>query len=158
MNREKIYLDTSVPSAYYDERQTERMRVTQIWWKNELLKYDVLISEITTRELGATPDLDKRKKLLKLVEAFPVVTVTSEIVALAEKYLEANIIPKNFKNDALHIAIATIYGANILVSWNFKHLVTHDTRIKVNAVNVLNGYVELKIESPLELGGGKYVG
>ena len=104
MNRKKIYLDTSVPSAYYDERQSERRRVTQLWWKNELGKYDVLISEITSRELEATPDLDKREKLLNLVKDIPVVEVSTEINILAEKYLEANIIPKNFRNDALHIA------------------------------------------------------
>ena len=87
MNRKKIYLDTSVPSAYYDERQSERRRVTQLWWKNELGKYDVLISEITSRELEATPDLDKREKLLNLVKDIPVVEVSTEINILAEKYL-----------------------------------------------------------------------
>ena len=52
---------------------------------------------------------------------------------------------------------STISKVDILVSWNFKHIVNHETRIKVNGVNLISGYDEIKIESPYEVGGGKYV-
>ena len=58
--------------------------------------------------------------------------------------------------DALHISVATIHNIDILVSWNFHHIVTYDTKRKVNAVNTLIGYRNIEVVSPLELGGGKY--
>lgn len=152
----KVYLDTSVPSAYYDNRQPERLKTTQLWWKNDLAKFDVIVSEVTIWELEATPDSDRRRTLLKLVEKIPVVRVTPETKELSQKYMEAKVIPNKFERDALHIAAATINKVDVLASWNFGHMVNHDTRIRVSAINMLNGYREIKIESPLELGGGKY--
>ena len=52
---------------------------------------------------------------------------------------------------------STISKVDILVSWNFKHIVNYETRIKVGGVNLINDYDEIKIESPYEVGGGKYV-
>jgi len=154
--KKKIYLDSSIPSRYHDYVRPQEQRITQLWWKNELPSFDVVISEVTSKELEATPDEEKQKKLLGLVKGIPVVDVTDEAEALSKKYLEADVIPDEYEDDALHIAVATINNVDILVSWNFRHLVNEETRTKVNAINLLNGYREIKIDSPLELGGGKY--
>ena len=50
--------------------------------------------------------------------------VNSEMVELAEKYVEQKIVSENYYGDALHIAIATVVNVDVLVSWNFKHIET----------------------------------
>ncbi|MEW6608050.1 MAG: PIN domain-containing protein [bacterium] len=109
MNPKKtIYLDTSVPSAYYDEEKPERMRITCGWWKNEMRKFEILISEVTVDELEATSDIDQRKKFAELIEDIEVLKITVESQSLAEKYVKNGVFSVKDFNDALHIAIATV--------------------------------------------------
>jgi hypothetical protein len=70
---------------------------------------------------------------------------------LSEQYITAGIVSRKFKNDTLHIAAATVNNVDILVSWNFKHIVNFNRIIQFNSVNVKNGYRELKIFSPKEV-------
>jgi predicted nucleic acid-binding protein len=148
--KESLYLDTSVPSAYYDERVPERQRETQNFW-DKLSEYDVIISTLTIDEIRATPDEEKRNKLIALITGFKVVEVTPESEALAERYVEYGIVPQKYIRDALHVAIATLKGIDIFVSWNFRHIVKRRTRLLVNLVNTLSGYRTIDIVSPNEL-------
>lgn len=176
ITNQKLYLDTSVPSAYYDDEKPERQRITKLWWENDLSGYDVVLSRVTVDELEATNDREKREKFSKLINGFRVLNITPDCRELAKKYIDNNIIPEEAFNDALHVAIGKIRKANfclqkfpkeifpiatinkidILVSWNFSHLVNTNTRHKVNGINLLNNYAEIEISSPYELGGGKY--
>lgn len=58
--------------------------------------------------------------------------------------------PKSM-DDALHVALATVSSCNLIVSWNFKHIVHFDKIPKYNAVNTLNGYGPIGIFSPMEV-------
>ena len=66
-------------------------------------------------------------------------------------YLEEGVITKKYFEDALHIAIATIYQVNVLASWNFKHIVNLDKIRLYNAVNLKNGYAMIEIRTPREI-------
>ena len=154
--KRKIYFDTSIISAYFDERKLERQKITQMWWVELEQKYEAYISEIVEAEISDTPDEELRLKMYSLVENITSLTVNSEVRELAEKYLLAKVFPDDYLNDSLQIGIATVYGVDIVVSWNFGHMVNYETRRKVKAVNILNGYKEIEIVSPLELGGEKY--
>lgn len=156
IKNQKLYLDTSVPSAYYDEEKPERQRITKLWWENDLSGYEVVVSRVTVDELEATKDKEKREKFSNLIDKFRILNITSDCRELAKKYIDSDIPPEEAFNDALHIVIATINKIDILVSWNFSHLVNTNTRHKVNGINLLNGYSEIEISSPYELGGGKY--
>ena len=153
---QKLYLDTSVPSAYYDDEKPERRRITKLWWKNDLPQYEALVSRVTIDELEATKDTGKRERFSKLIEGFRILNITPECRELARKYINSKVIPEESFNDALHVAIATINKIDILASWNFSHLVNTNTRHKVNGINMLNNYSGIEISSPYELGGGKY--
>ena len=59
-----IYIDTSVPSAYFDHETPERSRVTQRWWEPELSKYQAIISSLMLTELNINPDFEERKGFL----------------------------------------------------------------------------------------------
>ncbi|OIO76063.1 MAG: hypothetical protein AUJ85_01420 [Elusimicrobia bacterium CG1_02_37_114] len=156
--KEKIYLDASVPSAYFDDREKNRQKITQKWWKEVLFnKYEVYISEVVESELGDTKDIKRRQELLELVEDIKSLELTQEAENLARVYIDNEVIPEEYPDDAVHLAIATLNGIELVVSWNFVHLVNHETKRKVKAINLLQGYREIEIESPLELGGGEYV-
>ena len=153
----KVYLDTSVPSAYFDSREKERQRITQKWWKEILFnRYEVYISELVDAELRDTKDELKRKELLGLVKNIKRLEITEEAEELAKIYMESGIISEEYDEDAIHLAIATLNNIGVVASWNFTHLVKHETKIKIRATNLLHGYREIEIESPLELGGGEY--
>lgn len=148
--KEKLYLDTSVPSAYYDDRELERQEQTREFW--EKLENDrTFISEITLSELGEVKDLEKRGNLIALVKEFQVFKVTSEAEELAEEYVKNGVIPEKFRDDALHLAVTTVQGMDVLVSWNFDHLVKRKTRLQANLINVTQGYKMIDIVAPVEL-------
>ena len=80
-----------------------------------------------------------------------IIDVNIESLKLREEYLKAGIVTKKYSNDALHVALATISTCRIIVSWNFKHIV-HFKKIPLyNAVNILQGYNQIAIYSPLEV-------
>lgn len=72
---------------------------------------------------------------------------------MAKKYLERKIIPERYGKDAYHISAAVVNNLEVIVSWNFKHIVNLRTHREVNAVNLLEGYREVEIRSPLEVIG-----
>ena len=66
-------------------------------------------------------------------------------------YLTAGILTPKSRNDATHVAAATIARADAIVSWNFKHIVRLDKMKAYNQVNLMNGYGILTIISPREV-------
>ena len=74
-----------------------------------------------------------------------------ETEELAERYISEGIIPEKYRSDAIHIAAAVINGIDVIVSWNFEHIVKLKTRVMVDGVNKLLGYHEIEICSPEEV-------
>ena len=139
MAKLKIYLDTSVFSAYYDNRVKLRQEQTKQFWR-KLVEYDKYISEIVLDELGAVTDDELRNNLIELTKDFKKLEIGSEAEALADQYINKEIFPEKYRDDALHLAIATVNDVDILISWNFEHLVKRKTRLEANLANSLNGY------------------
>ncbi|MCX6149701.1 MAG: hypothetical protein NTX22_04155 [Ignavibacteriales bacterium] len=77
--------------------------------------------------------------------------ISDEALKLRDAYLNAKIISKKYSNDALHVALATISGCSIIVSWNFKHIVHFEKIALYNAINISEGYQQISIYSPLEV-------
>lgn len=84
-------------------------------------------------------------------ENIQIIKRNSESEDLSFQYINAKAISPKFSEDALHIAIATINNVDLLVSWNFKHIVNYNRILKYNAINLLNGYKHLEIRSPKEV-------
>ena len=148
MNR-KIYLDTSVISALYDQRTPERMEMTKNAWA-EIREYEVYISDLVVEEL----QMAKGQMLGLLnaaVEGFVVIGIDDEASALAAVYVSEGIFPEKYMDDAIHVAVATVNEIGLLLSWNFKHLVKLKTRRMVTEVNAANGYGPIEIIAPPEL-------
>jgi predicted nucleic acid-binding protein len=146
----QVYLDTSVFSAYLDDTNPERMNLTRYFWKC-LKDFDVNISEQVLAEIAATPDAKRKQKLENLTKGLRVLSLTSDAEELSFEYLRHGAVPERFRNDAIHLSIATLQGMDYLLSWNFKHLVNEKTRRIVNMVNQLRGLRQLLIVTPPEM-------
>ena len=145
----KIYLDTSVISALYDERTPERMLMTQNAWE-QIKSCDVYISDTVVEELQMAKStlLDKFENIVK---DFNILEKTDEAQELASFYVVQKIFPIKYFDDALHVAICSVNGIGLLLSWNFKHLVKVKTRKMVSAVNIIKDYAPVEIIAPPEL-------
>jgi predicted nucleic acid-binding protein len=156
MRKLKLYLDTSVPSAYFDTKNGLRCKVTKYWWDKVMFsEYEVFVSNVTIAELTETKNDDLRESFLELVKDIHILEIIDGTKELAEDYIKNGIIPEEYLDDAIHIALATLHGADLIVSWNFKHMVNPLTRRQIKAINLLNGLREIDIVSPEELGGYK---
>lgn len=147
----KVYFDTSVPNAYLDDRNPVRQESTMDFWAR-IDQYKVFVSDIVIEEIEASDDKSKRANLLDLIKGFEKLSSKKEgIETLAEENVMRRIIPLKHIEDAVHIAIATVNSLDVLVSWNFEHIVKLKTKREVNVVNVLLGYNQLEIVEPTML-------
>ena len=147
--RQRIYLDTSVIGGYLDKEFQVWSR--QLFDEFKAGKKIAVISDITLDELN-----NARQEVRDLVKLIPeevkeYVLNDEEAEDLADAYLKEGAITKKFHEDALHIAIATINKVDVLVSWNFKHIVNLDRIKKYNGVNLKHGYSILEIRNPREI-------
>ena len=148
--KQTVYLDTSVPSAYYDERNLERQRFTREFWK-KLVGFDVFISSLVLTEIDGLKDDHKKRLLLRLLEGSEELTINDDCERLAREYVAQGIIPKKYVDDARHIAVAVVNSVDYLVSWNFEHIVKVKTRRMVGLVDAEKGYKPIEIIAPPEL-------
>jgi hypothetical protein len=80
-----------------------------------------------------------------------ILEITESALELSEQYLSRKILTPKFRDDSLHIAIASLSMVDVLVSWNFKHIVHYDKIQLFNAVNIENGVKPISIYTPREV-------
>lgn len=149
MRRQRIYVDTSVFGGCFDAEF--KAASVQLFDEFRAGKHVLLFPAITIRELATAPQA-VRDLLGSVPEAYvEPVAETPEILELMNKYLTAGIVGKKSAGDAEHIAAASVARADIIVSWNFKHIVHFDKIRGYHAVNLMNGYPMVAIHSPPEV-------
>ena len=144
----KLYLDTSVYGGYFDiEFKEETKLLFEDIFKG---KFEIMTSDLVTLELIKSPNQVRDLYYIFHNES-NVISINNEVELLANEYLNENVVGRTSKEDCLHIATATIFNADILVSWNFKHI-GNISRIRgYNSVNLKYGYNLIDIRSPKEL-------
>ena len=140
MQKSIIYLDTTVPSAYFDNRAPDRMNLTREFWKKRLQNFDCVISNIVISEIKDIPIESKRNKMENLVKKFKKLNYNEEAEILTQEYIKRGVFPEKYISDARHVALAVINRINYFLSWNYKHIVKIKTRREVNLINSLMGY------------------
>jgi predicted nucleic acid-binding protein len=150
MAKLRVYLDTSVLSAYYDDRAPDRQAQTEEFWKR-LGDFETATSELTREEIGQTSDSSRRRLLLKLLDELTIYPITEEMKDLGRQYIASGVFSLIMLNDALHVAAAALSQQDVLLSWNFKHMVNRLRRAKVNQVNIARGLPTIEILAPPEL-------
>ena len=157
MKRLKIYLDTSVISHLDAPDVPNREADTRALWE-EIRRgtFEVFISPVVGEELEQCAE-PKRSFLWGQLRSIQHKTLqaTDEVAELTAQYLNAGVLRQKSFDDCQHIAYACVYNCDILVSWNFKHLVNYKTIAGVRSVNALAGYKEMVICSPTFLVEGR---
>lgn len=149
MKKQRIYLDTSVFGGLHDEEFEEFTKPLFERIKNS--EFEIIYSNVTEQELENAPERIKATTKLLPENSTEFVKSDIETVNLAKKYIEEGVVGATSYADCLHIALATKHNANILVSWNFKHIVNVLRIIGYNSVNTAEGYKPIDIRSPREL-------
>lgn len=147
--RRRIYTDTSVIGGCLDEEFEEPSQ--QLFDRFRSGRDIVVISELTLLELEGAPN-EVREVLERVPASYREdVEFTEAAADLAERYLQAEVVGRASRLDAQHIATATVHRADVLVSWNFKHVVNLNRIQGYNSVNLRHGYPLLEIRSPREV-------
>ncbi|MEO8231210.1 MAG: type II toxin-antitoxin system VapC family toxin [Ignavibacteriota bacterium] len=148
-NKYRIYIDTSVIGGCFDIEFME--------WSNKLFdefregEKIAVISDLTLDELSFAR-LEVRKHIETIPNEYIEYILSNErSEELAKKYIDENAVTKKSFQDALHIAIATLNKVDVLVSWNFKHIVNLERIRKYNSINLKYGLQLLEIRNPREI-------
>jgi predicted nucleic acid-binding protein len=147
----RIYVETSVIGGMFDTGDHPE-KTKPFWDSVQNGSVMIIISDVVEREIALAPE-----HVREFFDALPKsqierVVSTDESDDLAEQYIAAKIVDAESLNDCRHIALASISGADVLVSWNCKHIVKLNRIRRYNAINKLLGYPEIEIRTPYEVG------
>ena len=144
----RVYADTSVFGGVYDDefKQPSLTFFAQV----KSWQFVLVTSAVVQDEMVAAPPTVRRffEEMLGFAE---VADITESALDLRDAYLQAKIVTPRYSDDALHVALATVAGCALIVSWSFQHIV-HFRKIPLyNAMNTLRGYQQIAIFSPQEV-------
>lgn len=156
MKKLRIYLDTSVINFLFADDAPDFKQATIDFFENYSQLYELYISDIVIFEIEKSKDVVHRNKLISVVSKHGIKILPDdsikEIRQLANRYVEKSVIPRAKMEDALHVAYATVYELDILLSWNFRHLANVNKELKIQSINIEEGYrYPLRLLSPLEV-------
>jgi len=141
-----LFLDTSVIGGYFD-KEFERDTIL-LFEKIKAGEYRAFVSTSVMTELKKAPE--RVKNILEELDC-ELIEVIPEYEALADEYIKEKVVGETSRDDCVHIATATINNIDVLVSWNFKHIVNIQRIRGYNSVNMNNGYKPLEIRTPKEV-------
>jgi predicted nucleic acid-binding protein len=153
----RIYIETTIPSAYYTSRSSaemvEKRMLTRKWWSEALASSELVSSVITIGELeeGTSGHVPARVAMIRNLE---LLDVTADVRETARTYTQRKLMPANPPTDALHLAIASHYNCGVLVTWNYRHLANESKLHHIRLVNAQLGLPVPVIASPRQLLGG----
>jgi len=147
--KQKIYIDNSVLGGYFDKdfKQDTRKLFDRIR-KGDFI---IHLSEISELELLEAPEYIKDLKKEIPNDCLVNLELNEDAKYLAENYIKEKILTKSNINDAYHIAIATVNRIDVLISWNFRHIVNLNKIRLFNSVNLKLGFPQIDIRTPKEL-------
>ena len=153
-----IYIETSIPSFYYtlrtDPESVARMHWTHQWWNDNSPKFELTTSAAVIAELGKGTS-DRTSARIALLDNLEILTITDEIINIAQIYINKFVMPKDPEGDALHLAIASYYKIDTLLTWNCKHLANANKFNHIRRVNYEIGLPTPILATPLNYLNGE---
>ena len=136
----KVYIETSIPSFSHEVRTAPDMIArrdwTCDWWDNYRQNYLVVISEAVLDEL-TRGDYPNKDQALTLIGNVALLAIDDPIAEIVEAYAHHHLMPRNPLGDALHLAVASYYKCDFLLTWNCKHLANANKFDHIRRVNML---------------------
>ncbi|MGZ8218246.1 type II toxin-antitoxin system VapC family toxin [Methylomagnum sp.] len=150
--KEKVYLDSTIPSYYFDERESLKTftEITRKWWVEMAGFYDLYVSEAILQELK-NGDYPNKNKIISLISTLPMLPPVSDIEQIVEFYIANYVMPKSLVGDALHLAYASYFDIQYLLAWNCNHLANANKKRHIRVINGRLGLSTPEIVTPLEL-------
>lgn len=121
-----VYLETTIISYLTSDPSRDvviagHQQITHAWWNNHRQGFDLFVSQLVDKEIRAgNPEMAKKR--LMLIKGLKAIPLSEEALVLAQNLISKGPLPKNAADDALHIALASVYEMDYLLSWNCKHI------------------------------------
>ena len=154
---ETVYIETSI-IGYLSARSSNNLilmanvEATREWWDNRRSQFALYISQVVLDEV-ARGDSAIAAQRLEILRDFPLLEVDQAVQNLAAQFLRQSNLPLKAADDALHIAVATVYGLDYLLTWNCKHIANAQIQKKLAQISLNFGYELPIICTPYELMG-----
>ncbi|MGE0086939.1 MAG: PIN domain-containing protein [Desulfococcaceae bacterium] len=152
MIKKTVYLDTTIPSYYFDEREKVKFQseITKKWFSEEADKYQIYLSEATLGELNAG-NYPNKEKIMEFSLRFEVLPTEKQIADITENYIQNYVMPKDRQGDALHLAFASYYKIDFLLTWNCNNLSNANKKQHIRIINTRMNLSIPEIITPLQL-------
>jgi len=152
--RTLVYVETTVPSFYYESRtdpdMVARRDWTRAWWRVAPERHDLVTSPAVVDELEQG-DYPSRRECLELIARLPILAIEAPVIDIVEAYIARHVMPADPAGDALHLALASFHRCDFLVTWNCQHLANANKFGHIRRVNTLLGLYVPNLVTPLEL-------
>lgn len=147
--RPTVYIETTIPSYYFDQRPelAQDIQRTREWWDRERVDYECFISLAVIDEL-ASGNYPYREQCLELVRDLPILRADAEIEQIADVYRTQKLMPIRATADAAHVAFASFYRLDYLLTWNCRHLANVNKARQLRAQNEKLGLHVPQIVTP----------
>jgi hypothetical protein len=157
--RAKVYLETTIPSylaarGSRDLLVAAHQQMTRDWWDSRRAEFELYVSELVLQEIQAG-DEQLAKRRLELIADVPLLSVNDAVLELAEGLIREGPIPRKAAGEAVHIAIATVYGCEYLLTWNCRHIANAELHRAMRQVVERHGFELPSLCTPEELMGGE---
>lgn len=145
-NPEIVYLDTSIPRFYFDDRPKSQLNreITREWWAKRSKDFYVCTSAVTLNELKSG-DYANKEETLKFIDKVAFLPINDQVMEISRYYIEHFLAPKEdieeYKGDAVHMALCAFYKVEYLLTWNQKHLANIN---KLRQLRIMNARLELE--------------
>lgn len=157
----RVYIETSIPSFYYEVRpqpeMVARKRWTRTWWNHHRFEYEAVTSLPVLEEIeeGNYPH---KQKLIALIAPLPLLAIADTIGTIVDTYVRYHVMPRDPRGDALHLAMASYHRCQFLLTWNCAHLANANKFEHIRHVNALLGLAVPILTTPVELMSTKLLG
>jgi predicted nucleic acid-binding protein len=152
--KQKTYIETTIPSFYFEIRNDPEMIAmrewTKSWWDNQRHHYELVTSIPVIEELE-NGDHPSKQKTIELISKTPILPIHEEIEEIVDEYINQHIMPNDPKGDALHLALASYHQCHFLLTWNCSHLANANKFEHIRHINTMLGLYVPILTTPFEL-------
>jgi len=150
----RVYIETSIPSFFFEIRKATEMAARRIWtrewWERCRKRYELVTSPAVIAELeeGHYPT---QTDVLALAAEIPQLEVPDEVAEIVETYIAHRLMPKERSGDAIHLALASWHKCDFLLTWNCKHIANANKFAHIRIINTRLGLFVPALVTPMEL-------
>jgi hypothetical protein len=151
----RIYIESTIPSYVVarparDLLQAARQQLARDWWDLEREQHELFTSQVVLDEIGSGEPAMARRRL-ELMAQIKLLDLTDDANALTKDILASGVLPGHAGRDAAHIALATVHGMELLLTWNCRHIANAAIQARLRKLAGAAGFALPVICTPEEL-------